>query len=489
MLPPGSEGVYALLTLGSLALLFYAYVGYPGLLWLLSKVARPRPCRDGEPTEWPEVSVIVSAYNEGQVIAERMRNLLDIDYPRDRLEVLVGSDGSTDRTCAIVQEYEPQGIRLIAFEQRRGKASVLNDLVAKARGEIAVLTDANAFFHPEAVRELVRGLWRHPSACAVVGRLGLQSDAATGNLDARYWRYETWLKTLESNLGTVLGANGAIYAFHRERYRPLPGGAIVDDFLIPMFMRLHAGGEVIFVPTARAYETSPAQVRDEFRRRMRIGAGDLQALLWTWPLLLPWRGMVALSYFSHKVLRWLGPWLMLTSFVASLGLLGHPLFRWLFFGQLGFYGLGLIAALAPLLRLAASGARYFIALNVALLLGFVRFTLGAQRPFWSTAPRAPGGDHGRGSTRVVRHKALLPRDGSPGRAGPARRARQAVSPRVDGDRQGGQRGPGALRDGAGDGEYGPGRLRRPQGQPREDRDDRLRRRSTRQATSQVGDSS
>ena len=376
--------IFAVLTLGSFALLAYAYVGYPGLLWLLSKIIPGRPRRSGEPAEWPRVSIIVSAYNEEHVIADRLQNLHALDYPRDRFDVVIGSDGSTDLTTAIVEARAGDMVHLVAFPHRRGKASVLNDLVERASGDVVVLTDANTFFHPDAVRALVTALWRHPTACAVVGRLDLRSPVATGNLDGTYWRYETWIKTLESHFGAVLGANGAIYAFHRARYRRLPAAAIVDDFLVPMLMRLHAGGEVFFVPAARAYETSPAQVRHEVRRRVRIGAGDLQALLWTWRLLLPDKGLVAFSYFSHKVLRWLGPWLMLTGFAANLFLLGSPFFRWLFAAQLGFYGLG---ALAPVVRLAASAARYFIALNVGLGFGFLRFVLGLQRPFWSTAPR------------------------------------------------------------------------------------------------------
>ena len=386
----GIDGLFAVITLGSLTLLAYAYGGYPVLLWLLSKVTRARPGRAGEPTEWPSVSVIVSAYNEEQVIADRVRNLLELDYPTDKLEVVIGSDGSTDRTATIVRGCGGRATRFVDFAERRGKASVVNDLVAQARGDVVVLTDANTFFEPGAVRALVTALWRHPTACAVVGRLELRSSAAGGNLDGAYWRYETWLKSLESHFGAVLGANGAIYAVRRAHYRPLPACTVsVDDLLIPMFMRLHGGGEIFFVPEARAYETSPTQVRHEFRRRVRIGAGDLQALLWTWRLLLPAKGMVAFSYFSHKALRWLGPWLMLAGFAANVFLLDRPVFRWLFLAQLAFYGLGV---LAPVVRVAASAARYFITLNVGLGVGFVRLVLGVQRPFWSTEPRsdAPG---------------------------------------------------------------------------------------------------
>ena len=378
------------LTLGSIGLLLYTYAGYPAIFWVLSRFSRPKEHQSTTPTQWPTVSVLLSAYNEENIIAERIKNLLDLDYPRERLEVLVGSDGSTDRTCEILKRFQNQRIRLVAFKERRGKASVMNDLVARARGEIVVLTDANTFFHAEAVRELIKALWRYPSACAVVGRLDLRSSMEAENLDGIYWQYETWIKTLESRFGIVLGANGAIYAFRRDRYQPLPKEAIVDDFLIPMLMRLRSGGQVFFIPEARAWETSPDRVRDEFHRRVRIGSGDLQALLWTWRLLLPWKGLVSVAYVSHKVLRWFGPWLMLVGFVANLWLLDVPFFQILFVGQLALYGAGVGAALVhylPLLGKAATAVWYFLVLNAALLLGFVRFTLGLSRPFWSTAPR------------------------------------------------------------------------------------------------------
>jgi len=386
----GDETLAAVLTLTSLGLLLYTYGGYPVLLWLFNRVSPAPESVSTEPTQWPEVSILLSAYNEEDVIADRMQNLLELDYPRERLEILVGSDGSTDRTCEIVNRFNPQGIRLVAFKERRGKASVINDLVTQARGEIVVLTDANTFFHPDAVRELIRALWRHPSACVVVGRVDLRSSVATGNLDSMYWQYENFIKTLESRFGTVLGANGPIYAFRRTQYQPIPQEAIVDDFLIPMLMRLRSGGHIFLIPTARAWEMSPERVRDEFHRRVRIGAGDLQALMWTWQLLLPWKGMVALSYLSHKVLRWLGPWLMLVGFAANLGLVHRPFFWLLFSGQLMLYGIAAGAAFVrrvPVLGVAASGMRYFVVLNAALLLGFMRFALGVARPTWDTTPR------------------------------------------------------------------------------------------------------
>lgn len=384
----GSDRVWIILTLVPVGLLFHAYVLYPALLWALSKLRRGDSPRPGEPPNWPRVSVLVSAYNEAPVIADRIENLLALDYPRDRLELLVGSDGSADPTCDIVRSYQDRGVGLLAFTQRRGKASVVNDLVARADGEIVVLTDANAFFRPDAVRQLVTALWRYPSACAVVGVLDLRAAGPNRTPEGAYWRYETWLKTLESRFGSVLGANGAIYAFHRQRYQPLPAATIVDDFLIPMLMQLKTGGKVYLIPDAQAYETAPEKLKSEFRRRVRIGAGDYQALFWTWRLLLPTRGIVAFAYLSHKLLRWLGPWFLLLMFAANLWLLGRPLFQGLLAAQLAFYLLGMFSGLVrpiPVLGRIAIAVQHFITLNAALLLGSLRFAFGLQRPFWTTA--------------------------------------------------------------------------------------------------------
>jgi len=382
--------VFVLLTLVPLALLMYSYAGYPALLWALTRFPRRRRRAEAKPASWPTVSVLVSAYNEELVIADRIENLLALDYPKNRLEILVGSDGSTDATAAIVNTYASRGVRLLPFVKRRGKANVLNDLAATARGEILVLTDANCAFEPDAVRQLVQDLVADPRSCAVVGRLDLRGARNAGTLDTSYWRYETWLKTMESSLGAVLGANGAIYAIRRAQYVPLPRQAIVDDFILPMSIRLRWGGHVVLQPAARAWEVAPVRVQHEFRRRTRIGSGDFQALRWTWRLLLPWRGPVAIVYLSHKVLRWLGPWFLLTSLLANLQLLERPLFQALFVGQVGFYALATAAGFVrrvPVLGLMAAAAQYFTVINAGLMLGLVRLLLGRARPFWATVPR------------------------------------------------------------------------------------------------------
>lgn len=379
-----------LVLLVSLCLLGYSYLGYPVLLWIGSLFVRtkqPTPCDD---VAWPEVTVIVSAHNEEAVIARRIDNLLELDYPPHRLKIFIGSDGSTDRTASIVRSYRTPRITLFDFPLRRGKATVLNESVAKARSRYVVFTDANTFFAPDAVKQLIAAFRSTPSACAVVGRLIFRTAEGTVNPDSLYWRYETWLKTLESDFGTVLGANGAIYAVERARYRPLPPGTIVDDFLVPMLMRLTGGGSVVFRPEATAWETVPQTVQDEFRRRVRIGAGDVHALYETWRLLLPAHGMLALSYWSHKVLRWLGPWLLILAFVSNLLLLDRPWGRALMALQGAGYTLGIAAPLVrrlPVVGRTATAASYFIALNAALLLGALKFLSGRSAPVWQTTPR------------------------------------------------------------------------------------------------------
>lgn len=374
----------------SLSVLLYSYLGYPIVLGILALFKKRRAGTEDDSGHWPHVSIVVSAHNEESVIGRRIENLLELDYPPDRLQILIGSDGSTDRTREIVQRYRTGRIAFHDFPLQRGKAKVLNDLVAGARGEYVVFTDANTFFDQHAVKELIRGFRLVPSACAVVGRLEFRTSEGTVNPDSLYWRYETALKRLESCFGTVLGANGAIYAIKRTRFRPLPPGTIVDDFLIPMLMRLERGGSVVFHPTAKAWETVPETVRDEFRRRVRIGAGDVHALRHTWRLLMPGQGMLAVSYWSHKVLRWTGPWLLIVAFASNLWLVDRSWAQALLGAQASAYTLGFVSPLlrrVPLIGRTATAAWYFMVLNVALLLGTVKYLAGRAAPVWQTTPR------------------------------------------------------------------------------------------------------
>jgi cellulose synthase/poly-beta-1,6-N-acetylglucosamine synthase-like glycosyltransferase len=372
-------------------LVVYAYAGYPLLIWCLSRVLGRRaepPSMDDE--ELPTVSLVLAAYNEEAVIEDRLRNALSMDYPAEKYEVIVGSDGSNDRTADQVRQFADRGVRLPDYAQNRGKASVLNETIAEVRSEIVLLSDANTHIDPAAARALVRW-FRDPQVGAVVGRLVLV-DAATGrNADGLYWKYETFLKRCEGRLGALLGANGAIYALRRDLYVPIPPGTIVDDFVIPLLAKLRTGCRIIYDCEAIAVEETAPDLGAEFHRRARIGAGGFQSIGMLWRLLDPRRGWVAFTFLSHKILRWLCPFFLIGALIANVLLWHEPLYRLLLAAQAAFYLGPLIVTVIPdgtrvvrPLRLAAM----FTTMNAALLVGFWRWMFGRQRAAWKRTARA-----------------------------------------------------------------------------------------------------
>ncbi len=225
----------------STAGVLFVYVGYPVLIWTAARLFGRTPTPFDESRDsLPVVSIIIAAHNEETVIRERIQNLLALDYPSDRLEILIASDGSTDRTCELVREFSAPHLRLLDFAANRGKAAVLNDAFAIARGDIAVLSDANTMMDAQAVRRLVQ--WFADERVGVVcGRLVLIDPQTGSNADGLYWKYETFLKNCEARLGALLGANGALYAIRRSLYPTLSQRIAVDDFVVPLLARINSG--------------------------------------------------------------------------------------------------------------------------------------------------------------------------------------------------------------------------------------------------------
>ena len=326
-----------------------------------------------------------------------------MDYPRDRLEIVIALDGCTDGTAEIVRRYESQGVRLLDFPERRGKSAVLNAAIDELEGEIVLLSDANTGIDPHAAHHLVRW-FRDPRVGAVCGRLVL-TDSHTGrNVDSLYWKYETFLKRCEGQLGALLGANGAIYAIRKELYQPIPSQTLIDDFVIPLLVKLRSGCSIIYDCAAVATEETPADVRSEFRRRARIGAGSFQSIGMLWRLLDPRQGWVALSFLSHKVLRWHCPFFMIGALVSNLLLLGIPFYRLVLMSQIGFYLVSVLAAFLPPsikllkpLRLATM----FTSMNLALFMGFWRWFLGRQNGVWVRTSRVAAQPRVVSDTRVA----------------------------------------------------------------------------------------
>lgn len=380
----------------ALGLTVYTYAIYPLLLVVLCRLQQPRRVASPQMTapcdpdrEWPMVSLIIAAYREEAVILQRLNNALLCDYPADRLEILIGCDGNEDATGELVASCPDARVRLLQFEQRRGKPSVLNDCVAQARGEILVFSDANTFFEPDAIRQLVRH-FDDPGTGGVCGKLLLIDPETGGNVDGLYWRYENFLKEREGQLGALLGVNGAIYAMRRSLFQPIPSETIVDDFLIGM--RIHQQqARLIYDATAVATEESAPDIDAEFHRRARIGAGGFQSLAWLWPLLSPARGNVALAFWSHKVLRWFCPMLLVVALLSNLLLLDRPLYQVTLAAQLLLYVAALLGKSIGGASLPARLSRLpamFVSMNAALLVGFVRWLSGRQRAAWKRTDRS-----------------------------------------------------------------------------------------------------
>lgn len=376
-----------------LGLVAFAYVGYPIVLFALSRLfgRKPQPPAIGD-SALPRVSLLVSALNEESDIAERIENNLRQDYPADRLEIVVASDGSTDRTAAIVSDYEakyPGRVKLVDYPQRRGKATVLNETLPKLAGEIVALSDANTMFHPDAISNLVR--WFSDDRVGVVcGKLKLVDASSGKNVDGLYWRYETFLKECEGRLGALLGSNGAIYALRREDFVPIAPDTIIDDFMIPLLVKIRRGKRIVYDVEAIATEETAPDVKAEFKRRARIGAGGFQSMFRVGQLALPIYGWTSFAFVSHKVLRWLCPFLLMLALIANLALVAQPLYQVLLALQLAFYAAAIVGMYLPGNHLPAKLLRLttmFTSMNLALAVGFWRWIAGKQRGTWQRTAR------------------------------------------------------------------------------------------------------
>lgn len=370
----------------------YVYAIYPAVIWLCSQCwGRRRPAPEIGAEELPTLTLLIAAHNEQQVIGARLENALAVDYPREKLRIVVASDGSTDQTAAIVRTFASRGVTLLDFAPNRGKAAALNAAWRHLTSEIVVLSDANTWIDPSAPRRLARW-FRSPAVDVVCGRLLLVDPQTGRNADGLYWRYETFLKRCEARLGATLGANGAIYAVRRNAYLPIPRDTIIDDFVIPLRISLEKNSVLLYDDEAVASEETPPEIRDEFRRRVRIGAGGFQSLRLLWPLLDPRFGWLAFSFVSHKLLRWLCPFFLLGELAANLCLCRDSTYLALFIAQLAFLALSIGGASRSGQGLAVRLARLsamFSAMNLALLLGFFRWLAGGQGGAWTPTTRAP----------------------------------------------------------------------------------------------------
>ncbi|MFT5850663.1 MAG: cellulose synthase/poly-beta-1,6-N-acetylglucosamine synthase-like glycosyltransferase [Colwellia sp.] len=368
----------------TLFLIVYSYLFYPLLLKLLVK---PQEIKMEMPTDLPSVDVIIAAYNEESCIKERIENALAQDY-LGNVRILVASDGSEDNTGKIIESFSNPRVIAFNFEINRGKISVLNDLIENSTAKILVFTDANTEFNIDAISILVSSFTKNIGA--VSGELILETDDGNQNLDGFYWKYEQFLKKSESQLGSLLGANGAIYALYRDLYIPLSADTIVDDFCIVMNVKKQ-GYDVVYNDKAIAKEEVAPSMQDEFGRRVRIGVGNYKAFFANLWALSPMLGIMSWCYWSHKVFRWFAPHLMFILFIANASLLGNDFFNLILALQVAFYGTGLIGLKRIYqqkhVNKPVAIISFFVSMNIALAQGFLRFCKGHKSGGWKRTAR------------------------------------------------------------------------------------------------------
>lgn len=300
----------------TVALISYVYFGYPLVLKLLTKHYR-KPVLSDKIT--PDVSLLVCAYNEEDVIREKIENSFALDYPPDKLKIVIASDGSTDGTADIVRQYESERLIFMSYPERRGKVSVINDTVSRLKSEIIIFSDANTMYQNDAVRKLVRN-FNDPSVGGVSADVILQNEEATyGRSESLYYLYERWIQKKESEFGSIIGADGGMYAIRRSLFVPPSNNIILDDFVISMNVVL-SGHRLVYEKDAIGHERSSSSSKTEFLRKSRVIAGAIQSVMQKEGVPSIKDKGVFFCYVSHKHLRWMIPIILILLYLVNLRL-------------------------------------------------------------------------------------------------------------------------------------------------------------------------
>jgi cellulose synthase/poly-beta-1,6-N-acetylglucosamine synthase-like glycosyltransferase len=365
-------------------LLFYVYAGYPLLLALIGLfVRRPRP--DAGYT--PRISVLIAAYNEEEAIERKIQQTLALEYPADKVEVLVLSDCSTDRTDEIVKAFPDSRVRLVRMPERRGKTFAQNVGVKEATGDVIIFSDATAIYHPKALLYLACN-YQDASVGAVSGRYqyfdpGEQSPTGLGSV--AFWNYENLIKKLQSAIRTITGCCGCIYSVRKEAYTELPADIISD--LVQPLQAIRKGYRVVFEDRALAYEETTQSTSEEFSMRVRVVTRAMRGLLSVSDLLKPWKfAWPAFQLWSHKIMRWMVPLFLIAIFAANLALIDFRFYRFTLAVQLFFYAAALLNTLLPLHRQwkPLGIPLFFCTLNAAALVSMLEICRGRKYVTWQT---------------------------------------------------------------------------------------------------------
>jgi cellulose synthase/poly-beta-1,6-N-acetylglucosamine synthase-like glycosyltransferase len=366
----------------------YVYVGYPLLLALAGKTRRYLP-PDGDAETLPKVTLVISAYNEESVIREKLENSVAMDYPADSLQIIVVSDCSDDGTDSLVEAFPSPQVQLLKLTERAGKSAGLNEALANASGELVLFTDANAMFEAAALRAMARH-FQNPGVGAVTGsQQYFEAQPGDTTDEGLYWRYELAITRLESQVGSLVGGDGAILAIRKDLFTPLDASDL-SDFVLPLRI-VGAGYRNVYEPEAVCYEHSAESTDKEFARKVRIVNRAWRATLKLKEMLNPFRyGWFSLQLISHKLLRWFVGLFMLGALISNLFLLDQSIiYKLMFIGQISFYALALLGwrldkpgATVPVFF---SAPYYLCLVNLAGLIGVARSFTGETFTTWNTA--------------------------------------------------------------------------------------------------------
>ena len=377
------------------AIIAWVYFGYPlALRCGLFGSAEAKPlAKDPNAPFCPDISVIIPAHNEEAGIEAKLRNLLDSDYPRERVEILVGSDGSSDRTQEIVERFRDDGVGLISFPEHRGKSAIQNGLVAAASGSILVFTDADCLLPRDALRHLLDN-FADSRVGLVTGRPQYRSASKTPTAanEGLYLRYETWLRKLESERGLLAVASGSLFAIRRSLWQPLDAN-LGDDFALPLHVARAGMRNVLETRACPVTELTQNTPRTMLQLKIRVISKDFRALLENRGLLNPLRyGRVAVALWSHKLLRWLVPYLSLVLFGTNVFLLHQAFFEVAMALQSSFYALAIGGILAHDTARARlwSVPTSFCTVNCAAALGILKCLAGRTSGVWTPERVASG---------------------------------------------------------------------------------------------------
>ncbi len=388
-------GIISLIFWVGILVVGYTYVGYGIIIYILSKLRKRTNVLSSTPDEQlPAVTLLVAAYNEADIIRTKIQNTLELDYPKNKLEIFFVTDGSTDQTPEIVKEYP--AIQLFHSFERKGKIHAVNRVMKSVKTPIVIFCDANTDLNREAIKYIVRH-YQDPTIGGVAGEkriLSKDKDNASGSGEGLYWKYESFLKKKDAEVYSIVGAAGELFSVRTDLFEEPAENMIIEDFYLSM--RITAKGyRFAYEPDAFAVETASASVKEEWKRKVRISAGGFQAMSKLSYLLNPFRyGILSFQYISHRVLRWtLAPFFLPIIFIANvwLAFYGIPFYQLTMALQVFFYGLAFLGYLLRDKKIGIKGffvPYYFAVMNLSVYFGLNRYLRGKQSVVWEKAKRA-----------------------------------------------------------------------------------------------------